>query len=300
MKGVASRIQPFIGEQEQDNKLQVAYVGGIRAWLLTVCLSAPLHQLTFAFFKLDICMDMLNEFQTKVFCSDSACLGGTIPSKIFTVCLMWKPVDPAQFQERKTLFYRDSIENRQFGGQKSKSSRGELAPPLAFGTFWPPPPYPGLRQSSRELWGILRAALEIAKVMLGMQVPFIGMASHDLSNTKATILRATRGAIPKIDENPHKRFSFPRAFSEPFSRIGVVPTLQINLFNLRWWCNTSEFQNDHMWTLSSGEWRFANLTGLGALYMYLRRKLTKRQNNWAFLEGGGGDPSLVVSRMAYP
>ena len=38
-----------------------------------------------------------------------------------------------------TPFYRDSIENRQFGGQRSKSSRGnfrgESPPPLAFGTF---------------------------------------------------------------------------------------------------------------------------------------------------------------------
>ena len=42
-----------------------------------------------------------------------------------------------------TSFYRDSIENRQFGGQKSKSSRGnfrgEFPPPLAFGTFLTPP-----------------------------------------------------------------------------------------------------------------------------------------------------------------
>ena len=41
-----------------------------------------------------------------------------------------------------TPFYRDSIENRQFRGQKSKFSRGnfrgEFSPPLAFGTFWPP------------------------------------------------------------------------------------------------------------------------------------------------------------------
>ena len=45
-----------------------------------------------------------------------------------------------------TPFYRDSKENRQFGGQKSKSSmgnfRGDFPPPLAFGTFWPP--HPGL------------------------------------------------------------------------------------------------------------------------------------------------------------
>ena len=41
-----------------------------------------------------------------------------------------------------TPFYRDSIENCQFVGQNSKSSRGnfrcESPPPLAFGAFWPP------------------------------------------------------------------------------------------------------------------------------------------------------------------
>ena len=36
----------------------------------------------------------------------------------------------------------------------------------------------------------------------------LGMASHDLGNTKTTLLGATPGAIPGIDGNPHEIFSF--------------------------------------------------------------------------------------------
>ena len=42
------------------------------------------------------------------------------------------------------------------------------------------------------------------------------MASHDLINTKPTILGATPGAIPGIAANPPERFSFAPAFSERF------------------------------------------------------------------------------------
>ena len=42
------------------------------------------------------------------------------------------------------------------------------------------------------------------------------MASHDLSNMKATIVGATPGAIPGIDGNPHEIFSFAPSFSERF------------------------------------------------------------------------------------
>ena len=42
------------------------------------------------------------------------------------------------------------------------------------------------------------------------------MASHDLSNTKTTILGAAPGAIPGIDGNLLERFSFAPAFSERF------------------------------------------------------------------------------------
>ena len=48
-----------------------------------------------------------------------------------------------------TPFYSDSTENRQFGGQKSKSSsdnfRGEFPPPSSVRYVLTPPPYPGLR-----------------------------------------------------------------------------------------------------------------------------------------------------------
>ena len=42
------------------------------------------------------------------------------------------------------------------------------------------------------------------------------MASHDLINTKPTILGATLGASPGIAANPPERFSFAPAFSERF------------------------------------------------------------------------------------
>ena len=49
-----------------------------------------------------------------------------------------------------------------------------------------------------------------------MQNSTLGMAFHDLSNTKTTILGTTLGAIPGIDGNPHERSSFYAAFSERF------------------------------------------------------------------------------------
>ena len=67
-----------------------------------------------------------------------------------------------------------------------------------------------------EFRGILGAALGIQKLILGMQNSILRMASHDLSNTKTTILGATLGAIPGIDGNPHERLSFDTAFSEHF------------------------------------------------------------------------------------
>ena len=42
------------------------------------------------------------------------------------------------------------------------------------------------------------------------------MASHDLINTKPTILGATLGAIPGTAANPPEKFSFAPAFSERF------------------------------------------------------------------------------------
>ena len=77
-----------------------------------------------------------------------------------------------------------------------------------------------------EFWGILGAALETQKLILGMQNSILGLASHDLSNMKTTILRATPGAIPGIDGNPHERFHLTLHSRCGFSRIGVVPAHQ--------------------------------------------------------------------------
>ena len=52
------------------------------------------------------------------------------------------------------------------------------------------------------------------------------MASHDLSNTKTTILGATPGAIPGIAANPPERFSFAPAFSERFFKNWGGPRAQ--------------------------------------------------------------------------
>ena len=74
-----------------------------------------------------------------------------------------------------------------------------------------------------EFRGILGAALRIQKLILGMRNSTLGMASHDLSNTRSTILGATPGATLGIYGHPHERVLFAPAFSERFSRIGVVP-----------------------------------------------------------------------------
>ena len=66
--------------------------------------------------------------------------------------------------------------------------------------------------------GILGAALGVQRIILGMRNPVLGMASRDLCNAKTTILRATPGAIPGIDGNPHGRFSFAHAFSDRFGK----------------------------------------------------------------------------------
>ena len=67
-------------------------------------------------------------------------------------------------------------------------------------------------RSSGEVPGILRAALGVQKILLGMRNPILGMASHDLCNAKTTILGAVLGAIPGIAANPPERSSFAPAF----------------------------------------------------------------------------------------
>ena len=103
---------------------------------------------------------------------------------------------------------------------------------------WEPPQFQEKRSRSEkailgalgEFRGILGAALGIQKRILGMQNSILGMASHDLSNTKTTILGATLGAIPGIDGDPHERFSFDPAFSERFFKNWCVPRAPDILF----------------------------------------------------------------------
>ena len=77
---------------------------------------------------------------------------------------------------------------------------------------WGPPQFQEKRSRSEkailgalgEFLGILGAALGIRNSILGIRSSILGMASHDLSNTKTTILGATPGAIPGIGGNPHE------------------------------------------------------------------------------------------------
>ena len=76
--------------------------------------------------------------------------------------------------------------------------------------------------------GILGATLRAQQVILAMRKSILGMASHDFSNTKTTILRETAGTIPQLVETHRKDVLVPHAFSECFSSIGVVPARQTN------------------------------------------------------------------------
>ena len=79
-----------------------------------------------------------------------------------------------------------------------------------------------------EFRGILGAALGIGNSILGIRNSILGMASHDLINTKPTILGATLGAIPEIAANPPERFSFAPAFSERFfQELGWSPSTRV-------------------------------------------------------------------------
>ena len=89
---------------------------------------------------------------------------------------------------------------------------------------WGPPQFHEKRSRSEkailgalgEFPGILGAALGVQKLILRMRNSILGMASHDLSNTKTTILGGTPRAILEIDGHPHERFSFAPAFSKCF------------------------------------------------------------------------------------
>ena len=96
--------------------------------------------------------------------------------------------------------------------------------PIENSEAWGPPQFQEKRSRSEkailgalgEFRGILGAALGIGNSILGIRNSILGMASHDLINTKPTILGATLGAIPRIAAHPPERFSFAPAFSERF------------------------------------------------------------------------------------
>ena len=104
------------------------------------------------------------------------------------------------------------------------SSCDFLALGFFFSLAWGPPQFQEKRSRSEkailgalgEFRGILGAVLGIGNSILGIRNSILGMASHDLINTKPTILGATLGAIPGIAANPPGRFSFAPAFSERF------------------------------------------------------------------------------------
>ena len=108
-----------------------------------------------------------------------------------------KEIAPLSAQSLSTLYNSEVWGPPQF---QEKRSRREKAILGALGEFR----------------GILGATLGIRNSVLGIRNSILGMASHDLSNTKTTILGATPGAIPGIDGNPHERFSFAPPFSERF------------------------------------------------------------------------------------
>ena len=125
---------------------------------------------------------------------------------------------------------RDNIRRRNFSWELRL-----LTPQKLFGVIggviitliseaWGPPQFQEKRSRSEkailgalgEFRGILGAALGIGNSILGIRNSILGMASHDLINTKPTILGATLGAIPGIAENPPERFSFAPSFSDRF------------------------------------------------------------------------------------
>ena len=78
-----------------------------------------------------------------------------------------------------------------------------------------------------EFRGILGAALEIQKLIFGIRNSTLGMASHDLSNTKTTILGATPRAIPEWVGTHMKDLHLPQHSRSFFLKIGLVPARQI-------------------------------------------------------------------------
>ena len=97
---------------------------------------------------------------------------------------------------------------------------------------WGPPQFQEKRSWSErailgalgQFRGILGASLGVQKIILGVRNSILGMASHDLSNTKTTILGAAPGAILGIEGTHMKDFNLPLHSWSVLLRIGVVPT----------------------------------------------------------------------------
>ena len=106
---------------------------------------------------------------------------------------------------------------------------------------WGPPQFQEKRSRSEkailgalgEFRGILGAALGIGNSILGIRNSILGMASHDLINTKPTILGATLGAIPELPRTHPKDLHLPLHSRSVFSRIGVLPAHQNRIMNKR-------------------------------------------------------------------
>ena len=102
---------------------------------------------------------------------------------------------------------------------------------------WGPPQFQEKRSRSErailgalgEFRGILGAALGIGNSILGIRNSILGMASHDLINTKPTILGATsRSDSRNCREPTRKIFVCPCILGEFFQELGVVPAHQTN------------------------------------------------------------------------
>ena len=139
-----------------------------------------------------------------------------------------RPFAPSPNHFRELSLFRAIAQVRSFPRQKvslatsqCKIVRCSLEAPSVYGwecwdyssEAWGPPQFQEKSSRSEKailgalggFRGILGAALGIQKLILGMRNSILGMASHDLSNTRTTILRATPGAILGFDGHPHER-----------------------------------------------------------------------------------------------
>ena len=106
----------------------------------------------------------------------------------------------------------------------------------SYSEAWGPPQFQEKRSRSEkailgalgEFRGILGAALGIGNSILGIRNSILGMASHDLINTKPTILGATLGAIPaNCRESTRNIFICPCILGAFFQELGWSPRTRL-------------------------------------------------------------------------